>query len=269
MSSHAFEFPAATLESATSQLCTEAQFDEPTYRRILGGLGQPFEYHRKQWEYIYILRVLEQFGLLYPGYRGCGFGCGREPLIAYMAARGCHVLATDIAPITGGDHYWGSLSLEDFYYSGICDWHQFSDLVNFQNVDMNAIPTDLGEFDFVWSSCALEHLGSLQHGLDFVLNALSHLRPGGVAVHTTEMNLSSNDETLESPGLSLYRWRDIEALAEAVESRGHRMLPINRDPGSGELDRYVDLPPYSRRHVKLAIAPYTVTSIGFAIVAGA
>ena len=38
----------------------------------------------------------------------------------------------------------------------------------YREVDMRAIPTDLRGFDFAWSSCALEHLGSLGAGMAFV-----------------------------------------------------------------------------------------------------
>ena len=48
----------------------------------------------------------------------------------------------------------------------------------------------------LWSSCSLEHLGSISHGIEFILNSLKCLKQHGVAVHTTEFNLSSNEETL-------------------------------------------------------------------------
>ena len=51
---------------------------------------------------------------------------------------------------------------------------------------MRDLPDDLGSFDFIWSSCSFEHLGSLGEGERFVLEALRFLKPGGVAVHTTE-----------------------------------------------------------------------------------
>jgi hypothetical protein len=133
---------------------------------------------------------------------------------------------------------------------------------------MNRIPDDLGTYDFIWSSCALEHLGSLQHGVEFVLNANKCLKEGGVAVHTTELNVNMEDETLETPGLSLYRKSDILRLKSRVEQQGDEFMPLNFNLGAGELDKYVDLPPYSRdRHLKLMIEQkYVTTSIGFIIV---
>lgn len=260
--------PAPTLETVTSQLCTAAQFSEPVYRRICAEIGQTPVFHRKQWEYIYILRALEQAFMLQPGRSGLGFGCGKEPLAAVMAKRGVNVVCTDIVPLEKGDAYWGATSVKDYFYEGICDMDTFMARASFKEVNMNAIPGDLGQHDFIWSSCALEHLGSLQHGMDFVVYANKCLKPGGIAVHTTEYNVRDDEHTFETEGLSLYRKRDILALKDQVERLGHRFVPINFDPGDHEMDLYVDAPPYSRdRHLKLLIdGQYTITSIGFIIV---
>jgi 2-polyprenyl-3-methyl-5-hydroxy-6-metoxy-1,4-benzoquinol methylase len=256
-----------TLETVASQVCTYRQFNEPVYNRICREIAQEKLFHRKQWEYIYILRALEQFCVLQPGYSGLGFGCGKEPLAAVMARRAVDVICTDIPPLEESDKYWGSTSVEGFFYEGIVPWEQFAKHVSFRPVNMNAIPDDLGEHDFIWSSCALEHLGSLQHGIDFVLNANKCLKTGGVAVHTTELNVEGEEETFESVGLSLYRKKDILRLKSLVEEQGNVFLPINFTMGDGELDKYVDLPPYDRnKHLKLMVEEkYVTTSIGFVI----
>jgi len=130
---------------------------------------------------------------------------------------------------------------------------------------MNAIADDLVDFDFVWSSCAFEHLGSLEAGLRFVKRTMDCLRPGGVAVHTTEFNLSSNTDTLEAGGTVLYRRCDIEALAAQLAAAGHE-LELDFDPGNGPADHHVDLPPYQAElHLKLQIGSYVSTSFGLII----
>jgi 2-polyprenyl-3-methyl-5-hydroxy-6-metoxy-1,4-benzoquinol methylase len=258
------------LETVTSQACTANQFAEPVYQRLCSEINQELLFHRKQWEYIYILRVLEQFGMLSPERSGLGFGCGKEPLAAVMAKRGATVTCTDIMPENDSDPYWGSTSVDDFFYEGICSLEQFRSLVSFRPVDMNAIPDNLGVYDFIWSSCALEHLGSLRHGINFVLNANKCLKPNGIAVHTTELNVKGENETLETKGLSLYRKKDILHMKSLVEEQGNIFLPVNFDMGDTELDTYVDLPPYNRnKHLKLMIAEkYVTTSIGFVVIKG-
>jgi SAM-dependent methyltransferase len=258
---------APTLRKVGSQTCTALQFSEPDYDRLCAEIKQGKAFHRKQWEYVYILRVLESYDLLRPGARGIGFGCGKEPLAAVMAKYACDVVATDIPSTPQGDAYWGSSCAEELFYPGICDKEMFLRRVKFKTVNMTAIPEDLGTYDFLWSSCAFEHLGSLRAGLKFVLDADKCLRPGGIAIHTTEYNVSSDDETLETPGLCLYRRRDLLSLAEQIERLGSHMLPPNFAVGDLPQDRYVDLPPYEQKiHLKLMVDKFVTTSFGFVIV---
>src|SRR5262249_15427695 len=150
-------------------------------------------------------------GLLTSGKRGIGFGVGREPLPSLFASFAVEIVASDQSVeaaeragwVRGGMH---SPDLSALNENRICTDPVFSRLVSFMAIDMNDIPSSLDEaFDFCWSSCSLEHLGSLNHGLEFIENSLRVLRPGGVAVHTTEFNLSSDLDTIESRDLSIYR----------------------------------------------------------------
>ena len=95
-------------------------------------------------------------------------------------------------------------------------------LVTARYVDMNEIPNDLGRFDLVWSSCALEHLGTPQAGLDFVMRTLDLLEPGGLAVHTTELELTPRAETADYGYLAVYRTVDLDGLAFVLERQGSR-----------------------------------------------
>jgi hypothetical protein len=134
---------------------------------------------------------------------------------------------------------------------------------------MNRISPGLLNFDFVWSSCAFEHLGSIRHGLEFVVNAMRCLRSGGVAVHTTEFNLTSNYHTIEVHNLVVFRRYDLEQLIRTLEQAGHAVASLNLNPGSGPLDRYVDLPPYRNDpQLRLRMDRYVFTSIGLIVERG-
>jgi 2-polyprenyl-3-methyl-5-hydroxy-6-metoxy-1,4-benzoquinol methylase len=258
-----------TLENVTSQLCTASQFKEDIYAFWLKEIVQELKLHRKQWEYVYTLQAFKKYDLLRSGVKGLGFGCGKEPLPAVMAKYGCDILATDIEPVEEGDEYWGARSATDIFYPGICSEETFHDRVSFRNMDMTRISEDLldGGFDFVWSCCALEHLGSLQTGMDFVLNSARCLRRGGVAVHTTEINLLNGDETLETPGLSLYRKKDIKELKSQLEKNGFSLLTCNWSKGTLPEDDHVDQEPYKFDiHIKLQIEQCVVTSLGLIVV---
>jgi hypothetical protein len=136
-----------------------------------------------------------------------------------------------------------------------------------QDVDMNAIPDTLRDYDFCWSACSLEHTGSIDNGLCFIENSLDTLKPGGVAVHTTEFNLSSDTDTIEEGGTVLFRKQDIMLLARLLRTRKHKLLPLNFYAGSTEVDKFVDVPPYQNDpHLRLRIERYRLTSIGLAII---
>ena len=90
------------------------------------------------------------------------------------------------------------------------------------------------------------------------------VKPGGVAVHTTEFNVSSDEATVEEGGTVIYRRRDIEALVADLRADGHR-IDVDYDTGDQPDDRHVDLPPYSDVHLKVELARYVVTSIGLII----
>jgi SAM-dependent methyltransferase len=260
-----------TLHDPVSQLCTAVQFDDPEFDRILQQMRLVPSQHRKLWEHVYIVKILHQEGLLTPGRRAIVFGCGRERIPAYLAHHGVEVLATDAPAEKTASQGWASTGqyaaqAADLFIPDLIEREQFERLVSFRPVDMNDIPADLaGRFDACWSTCSLEHLGSLQHGLDFIENSLSVLRPGGIAVHTTEFNLVSNNKTLDAPGLCVYRRRDMEALAARLIAKGHQVLPLNFHPGEEELDEVIDVPPYALPHLKLELQDMTCTSIGFAV----
>lgn len=266
-----WRFEPPTLANAVSQLCTASQFDEPAFGEYIAALHLHPGHHRKLWEHAYILTVLMREGLVGPGRRLIGFGCGKERIPAFLAARATTVLATDAPSDTTANQGWATTNqfaaeVNDLFFEGLVGRKVFERLVSFRPVDMNAIPEDLhGQFDACWSTCSLEHLGSLRHGLDFIENSLKVLRPGGVAVHTTEFNLSSNDDTIEVPELSLYRRRDIEDLAARLVAAGHIVAPLNFYPGHEELDEVIDIPPYGRPHLKLLLGQYTTTSFGILV----
>lgn len=259
-------------ERLGSCLCRQADFGSAAYAYWCKRFGQVPKWHRKQWEFFYILQSLYERGRLAPGMRGVGFGVGREPLASVMATFGAASVATDMGVAGARAQGWVSTGqfatqLADLNFRGFCPPEQFAQLVSYREVDMNQIPTDLGEFDFAWSSCALEHLGTLRHGLDFILNSSKLLKPGGVGVHTTEYNISSNDVTIESGHTSLYRKRDLEELANELAAMGCELSPLDLDPGVQALDQYVDVPPFSGDvHLRRQLEEFSVTSIGLIVV---
>ncbi len=277
-----------------SQLCKESDFDAEWFNDARTFLFQPFQvyirhyietnlhhldakallpilYHRKLWEFCYIYRALSERGLLIPGSRGLGFGVGREPLVSLFASRGCEITATDLdlesaqnAGWAGSDQHADGIPCMNEY--GLCDPAAFDRLVTLENVDMNRIPDQHAhQFDFTWSSCCFEHCGSIELGKRFLINQMQCLRPGGIAVHTTEYNLSSNDETIEQGLIVLFRKRDIEDIAQTLRALGHG-IDIDLDSGVELKNACVDLPPYTfNPHLRLQLLKWASTSLGLII----
>jgi hypothetical protein len=259
-----------------SRLCRQDEFETPHYAGLCSALRlPPGDYERKNWEYFFIARALQEEGLLGPGRAGLGFGVGKEKLAAFFAQQGCSVLATDLEPDSAAKKAWvdthqHSDGLGDLNHPEICDAQTLRRRVNFGYVDMNDIPRSLmqAQFDFTWSCCAFEHLGSIEKGKQFILNQMDCLRPGGVALHTTEFNLSSDVLTVSHGPTVIFRRQDIEEIAANLRAQGHE-IAIDFSSGNGELDRYIDIPPYlsapDKRHLRLLLWQYTTTSIGLFI----
>lgn len=248
-----------------------SHMEHPRYQGWLHEMHEGHAYHRKVWEWCYLLDAMEQAGVLRPGASALGFGVGREPVPAVLAGRGVAVLATD-QPAHGAEiwdrtneHAADGGALRN---DGICDADRFAELVRFRPVDMRALPADLGVHDVLWSSCCIEHLGSPQAGLDFVLDSLRHVKPGGLSVHTTEYDTLDNDPIVEvdEPSTVFYRRRDIEALVLRLRREGHRVTCNFKVSQQQPADRFVDTPPYTHDpHLRLQVGRAVATSFGIAI----
>lgn len=224
---------------------------------------------RKTWEWSAIAQALSERDMLRSGRSGIGFAVGREPLPALFAAQGVRVLATDqpteLVTSTWSETGQHAASREALFHPHVCSREVFDAQVGFEPVDMthlDALPR--AAFDFAWSSCSFEHLGSLQAGLDFVLQSTELLRPGGIAVHTTEFNLSSNARTMESGDDVIYRRQDLERLDRQLRGRCAGLARLDLFPGDHPFDLTWDHPPYfqnGRPHLKLLLHGYVVTSV--------
>ena len=254
-----------------SELCKAKDFHAAWFRHWCDQLNEKPNFHRKQWEFVYVMQALWERGCITSGKRGLVFAVGTEPLPAMFASFGCAIVATDIFPEQGVEMGWDNANqlcfgLDSLNKRRLCDAEDFDRLVSYRPVDMNDIPDDLVDFDFNWSSCSFEHLGTLDKGFRFLQNQLKTLKPGGWAVHTTEYNLSSNDETQEHNSTLLYRQRDIEYIIDALRSEGHFVEELDLSMGGLPEDFLVDVEPHQQRiHLKLQVDKYVVTSIGLII----
>lgn len=250
----------------TGQVCGAADFESTAFSEWCTAMAVFPRLHRKTWEFVFIAEALRQRGLLKEGMRGLGFGVGEEPLVGLFVGKGATINATDLDENAPEAQVWretGQHAMKLFQNESLV-LAMLADRLRYRAVDMRAIPADLHDSaDFVWSSCSLEHLGSLEEGLRFIVESARCLRPGGVAVHTTEFCLG--ETTLHHGGTVLYRRCDLEPLYEALPRVGAHLLPVDWSIGTLPLDQHIDVPPYGEPHLKLAVAGFVTTSIGLIV----
>ncbi|RXJ81111.1 glycosyltransferase family 2 protein [Arcobacter sp. F2176] len=253
-------------------ICTQKQLESEVYKKWISYFKQnPSRLHRKYWEFAFISEALSKRHLLQKGYKGLGFAVGEEPLASTFCSFNVEVLATDLNYEEAQKQGWTDTNehakeLDQINIRNICDKEKFKNLCSFKSLDMNNIPDDLINFDFIWSACALEHLGSITKGENFIYDSLKCLKPGGIAVHTTEYNFSSNTDTIETGATVLFRKKDIERIVQKLQEMGHEVEKINYEGGDMPIDKYIDLPPYLEdNHIKLLLDKYVITSIGLII----
>ena len=251
--------------------CSQAQLQSPQFQEWAVRMSEKrMHFHRKIWEFCFIAQALYERGVLIPGSRGLGFGVGQEPLSALFASLGCEIVATDLPTEEADSGQWvetsqHASSLEALNNRGICDPDAFPERVSFRFVDMRKLPNDLGSFDFMWSSCSLEHLGTIALGEEFIIQSLQYLKPGGVCVHTTEYNVLSNIFTLTKGSAVIFRKRDLRRIANRLRQRGYH-VNLNFTNGDLPYDFYIDPPPYKQEiHLKLWLSYYIVTSFGLIV----
>jgi SAM-dependent methyltransferase len=271
------------------KLATQADFESDWGRYWLKELKIPFSYNRKFWEWAYITQVLFEAEALTYGKRGLGLGCGTEPLPCFFASTGCHIVAGDQPPSNTNTTAWSdnneyTESIDSLYKSEYMSRDDFDERVSLKYIDMNKLPEDLyGMFDFCWSSCVVEHLGSIRNGLDFLKNSVKLLKPGGVSVHTIEFNYLDAPLTLDNCSSNLFKRSHMESLREDIANVG--VMPLfDFSVGEGILDKYIDMPPFpfanipgldvsaariypsgGTPHIKLWLYGFPTTSFGLII----
>ena len=291
-----YQFPLV----CTSQICNQDFFSLPLFQywsnKIIDywnfylentektfntSIKKGITIHRKLWEFVYIIQALYENNCLKPGKKGLAFGVGMEPLPALFASMGCNIVATDLFAETEEAKQWASHNLHAgnnlamLNKFNICDNETFFNNVSLRGLDMNNIPDELNEqFDFNWSSCALEHIGGLDNSIDFIINNLKTLKSGGIAVHTTEYNLSSDVDTILDPGCVVFRKQDILKTVKKLEDLGHHVYPIDFRQGKSIADNFIGIPPFHGDDLYIRIklndnnsggGGYIITSIGLII----
>lgn len=242
----------------TCRLCSSQDIYSPWHRQLSASLRSSNYKLRKIWEWTYTIQVLYDQGFLQQGSSGLGFGCGTEPLASCFANFVDELLITDAPPHIIEGKGWSdtnqhTANLEQAKHEWLATRESMDRTMKFEFADMNNISRDyFDRFSFVWSSCALEHLGSKQLGLTFIVQSAQCLKPGGLAVHTTEFDLSG-ESTIDHWETVLFNADDFQITLKSMldglnndgSGRRFELCPFDLQRGTAFLDGYVDIPPYS------------------------
>jgi hypothetical protein len=218
-----------------SQICRAEDFDTEWFKMRKAELGEPYSNWgmiRKLWEFCIIAQIIKEegdrvynVGFDTSTHYALGFGCGTDPIARWIR------------------HYQ---NYKDVIASDI-EVH-FNQL----QIDMRDIPKEYRDerYHLIWSSCALEHIGGRKAGIDFIFNSLECLKPGGLAVHTTEFNFDpiigkdKKYQTIDAKDLCLYLEDDLLDLEARLKKEGHHLWPLDLKQGNRSEDKYIDPEPY-------------------------
>jgi len=183
----------------TWMICQTSDFEDPDFRDKIEAIKEPMRYHRKQWEYAYIINTAQQLGLNGSGKRILGLRVGKEPIAAALGTGGCSVVTSDIDFFGIGTNplVKRRLAQSDFPHARardlndrlIMDPEDFDANISFCYADVmdgDAMKA-LGQFDMVWSCGMLHHLGSAEAIEIAITNSQQLLRPNGWAIHTLDI----------------------------------------------------------------------------------
>ncbi len=175
-----------------NKILDRADWEHPAWRRALEDLGysaDPARLHRKEWEFAQGVYGLRKLGCLSPRAAALGLGAGAEPIIFFLAGRLARVVATDL--------YAGEFSAQEADPRMLRDPEAFApfsyhrDRLEVRRMDATAIDYSPESFDVVFSFSSIEHFGTRRAQRACLASIFRVLRPGGVAVLTTEVILNA------------------------------------------------------------------------------
>jgi len=276
LSAHNNVGTAPTFDRLVSQTPSAAHFVEPQFVEIATWLEHfPTEevhtYHRKLWEYVYVVAAVKQSGNLESGKTAAGFGVHAESLPAFFASEGIDVVAAD-HPGVGGTDDWAAEGISALSRLHLISDEDLAARVTLRNLELGDVPADMAPVDILWSSHVMDRLGSPERGIQFALESSQLLKPGGVAVHLTELELMPQPETRAYETVVIYRIDDFLDLEKRLAELGCRTefnFHVSMDQPQ---DRWISmagtphgaalLDPEPGVHLKLASYESVSTSIG-------
>jgi hypothetical protein len=221
-------------------------------------------YHRRIWEFTYILQALFEGSALQSGAKVLALGSPEPAVLSHLAR-------ADVRSTVSGSQ--APRERDD-----LIDQATFHRNVHFREALGGALTKDLTGFDACWSVGQAGAMGSIRAGMDFIHEAMTTVKPGGLAVHLFDFNFADDERTIDNWSSVLFQRRHIEALSAELKAAGHTPARLDFHVGHQPMDRFIDLPPFDAgrtpafdrlwrdgwqsAHLKVAIDGFAVTSFG-------
>lgn len=186
--------PSASLRGtppALNTVCRTTHALDPEWRRgcdDLGFLADRAHFHRKIWEFSHALYGLRRLRRLAPDAEALGVGAGHEEVIYFLANRLKLVVATDLYE----DGFLGGEGQADVleHPAKYAPFPYREDHLQVRRMNGLALDAPDGRFDIVFCLSSIEHFGRLDDKARALGEMFRVLKPGGVAVVTTEVVLN-------------------------------------------------------------------------------
>ncbi|MBK6912349.1 MAG: class I SAM-dependent methyltransferase [Ignavibacteriales bacterium] len=180
-----------------SKICDSADWFEPEFNRIIREeLEEVPKFHRKQWEFAMIYYILEKQGLISEDKIGLSVGGGYERVLYSIARRINHLTVTDLYEL---ETTWDTARTDspEALIKQRMPFNMDINKLSVINMDMRDLKFEDNSFDFCYSSCSVEHIGSFEDFLKHLDEVWRVLKEEGIYVFTTELHLG--DETIRDP----------------------------------------------------------------------
>jgi hypothetical protein len=252
---------------------TQGDMETRWFRFWCEQLKERPRYHRKLWEFAYLMQALHCADAIKPGAKVLILGAAHQPTASYLAAKGA-----DVVIAQHGDEPMPGAGADPLCNEDLVDAKTFAKRVTRRVVDLAALPDDLAGFDACVGMDQAMRRGTVRAGMDYVVASIDRVRPGGLVAHVVDFNYADDAQTLDDWGSVLFLRRHLEAMTQAWTAAGHEVAPLDFNVGFQAMDRFVDIPPFDvsrteslerlwrdgwqAAHLKTAVDGFPATSFG-------
>jgi SAM-dependent methyltransferase len=164
------------------------------YNKCQGILARkPGQIHRKDWEWTLGIIAMKRFGKLNNNNVAIGIGAGRELILFHLAHHLGHIYATDL--YSGKE--WAHFAPADFVENPgkYSPFPYDPKVLTALRMDGTRLEFPSDSFDIAFSFSSIEHFGGEDHSgaLKSLKEMERVLKPGGIAIVTTEYIINNKD----------------------------------------------------------------------------